>query len=108
MQQPVEYRVTGNDAVSERYEITPYVPPEVRELRINVAYPAYTGVKPYAVETPDLTVLRGSELTFRVGASTALATARLRFTNLPPVELTRAQDDLWRGRLVATKEASYL
>ena len=107
LQESIQYRVTGNDAASEIYEITTYVPPEVRELQIRVAYPDYTRVKPFEQTAPDLKVLRASELAFRVTASTALATARLRFSNGPPVVLTPGPENLWTGSFKAATNDHY-
>jgi hypothetical protein len=107
LQDALQYQVTGNDAVSEVYEISTYVPPEVRALHIGVAYPGYTGVKPFERETPNLTVLRASDLTFRITASTALAKAQLRFSAGAALELTPGSDNQWTGRLKAATNTDY-
>ena len=107
LQNSVKYRVAANDAVSDTFEITTFVPPEVRELHIRVAYPAYTGVKPFAPESPNFTALRASDIGFRVTASTKLATARLRFTNAPPVDLTPGAENQWTGSFKATASTDY-
>lgn len=103
----VKYRVAANDAVSDTFEITTYEPPEVRELRIRVAYPAYTGVKPFAPESPNFTALRASDVGFRITASAKLATVRLRFTNAPAVDLIPGDENQWTGSFKATKDADY-
>ena len=108
LQNSVKYQVTGDDAASEIYDITTYVPPEVQALRVDVAYPPYTRVKPFFQQTPELTVLRASDLTFRITASTALAKARLRFSTLLPVDLTPGgQSNEWTGTFKAAKDVDY-
>ena len=107
LEKAVQYRVAANDAVSETFEIATYVPPEVRELRIRVAYPDYTGVKPFAPESPNFTVLRASDVGFRITATAKLASARLRFTNAPPVDLTPSENDSWVGGFKPVKDTDY-
>ncbi len=107
LQSSVKYQVTGNDAVSEVYEITTYVPPEVRALRVDVAYPEYTRVKPFFQTVPELTVLRASDLTFRITASTKLTKARLRFSGMPSIDLSAGENDQWSARVKAVTNADY-
>ncbi len=107
MQSSMRYRVTGNDAVSETYDITTFVPPEVRELRVDVAYPAYTRVQPFYQQAPELTVLRASELIFHISPSTQLSKARLRFSSLPGLDLTPAENGQWTIHFKATTNAEY-
>ena len=103
----VKYQVTGNDAASAVYEITTYVPPEARAIRIDINYPDYTGVKPYYQQTSDLTVLRASDLRLRITASTKLSKARLRFSSLPSIDLTPVENDQWVGSFKAATNADY-
>ncbi len=103
----MKYRVTGGDAVSETYDITAFVPPEVRELRVDVAYPAYTRVQPFFQQAPELTVLRASELAFHISPSTNLSKARLRFSSLPGIDLTPAENGQWAVHFKAATNADY-
>src|SRR6185436_16190382 len=93
----LKYRVTGNDAVSDDYEIKTYVPPEVMDLRIQMDYPDYTRLKSTLQRSPDISVLRASTATFRIISSVKLAHARLRFSALPGVELSAGEENLWTG-----------
>src|ERR1051326_2978581 len=107
LRQPVRYQATGNDACSEIYEITTYVPPEVRAFSIEIAYPEYSRVKPFHQEVPELKVLRASDLSFSITPSVKLARARLRFSSLPPVDLAPGEDGQWTGHFKAAKDAVY-
>jgi hypothetical protein len=93
----LRYRMAGGDAVSPDFKITTYVPPEIKDLRIQVVLPAYTRLKPVEESAPNLSVLRGSELTFRVTASEPLCWAQLRFDTLPALKLAAGESNLWTG-----------
>jgi hypothetical protein len=103
----VAYRVSGNDAVSPRYTITTYVPPAVKDLSIRLTYPDYTRRTSVVVHSPNLTAVRASSALFTIQPATALAKARLRFTNLPDVALTPNPDGTWTGGLSLTKDSTY-
>lgn len=86
---------------------------------------------PFEPPTPDLTVLRASEINFRITASTNTAKARLRFSNppapelplgtninhqpsvisqsstLPDLDLVPGPGHQWSGQLQATKDTDY-
>jgi hypothetical protein len=104
----VKYRVTGNDAVSETYEIQTYVPPEVKDLSVQIEYPAYTRLKPAAQKSPDITALRASTVQIQIEPSVKLAQARLRFTALTQeVVLQPTAEGSWTGSLKVTKDTDY-
>jgi hypothetical protein len=106
---PVTYRVRGGDAVSAEFRVTPYVPPEVKDLRVNLSYPEYTKLKPLTQTSPDITSLRGSAVTVHLRANVELSRARLCFsdTNLAPVELGRGENELWTGALPLARTTDY-
>jgi len=103
----IQYRVAANDVVSPDYEITTFIPPEIKHLAIQVDYPAYTKQKSVEERTPNPSVVRGSHLTFRVTASGQIDTARLRFANQPGIELKRNEKDEWTTSFTARKDAYY-
>ena len=103
----VKYRVTGNDAVSPEYTLQTYVPPKVKDLAIRVRFPAYTRLEPVEERNPDLSVVRASELTFRITSSEHVAHARLRFASAPGIELAPAAKDLWTASLTPTNNLDY-
>jgi hypothetical protein len=107
LQSSIHYQVTGNDAASEVYEVTTYVPPEVRELHVGVAYPEYTRVQPFEQQSPELTVLRASDLSLRITPSTTLSKAHLRFSAQPGIDLTQGADGQWTGHFKATADTDY-
>jgi hypothetical protein len=106
---PVKYRVSGGDAISPEFQVTPYLPPEVKELRIGLAYPEYTKLKPVAQTAPDITILRGSTATLHVRANVSLSRARLCFsgTNQAPVDLQKDANELWTGSLKILQDSDY-
>ena len=103
----VKYQVTGNDAVSPEYTLQTYVPPKVKDLAIRVRFPAYTRLEPVEERKPDLSVVRASELTFRITSSEHVAHARLRFASAPGIELAPAAKDLWTASLTPTNDLDY-
>jgi hypothetical protein len=103
----VHYRVTGGDAASDEFKLSAYVPPKIQDLRIGVLYPEYTKLKPVEETTPNLSVLRGSRLTYRVTASRPICRAQLRFNTLPTMEMAVGASNLWTGSLQAAKGAQY-
>lgn len=44
LHEDVEYRVTAGDARSDRYRISVYTAPELRDVSVTYTYPAYTGL----------------------------------------------------------------
>ncbi len=103
----VKYQVTGNDAVSPEYTVQTYVPPKVKDLAIRVRFPAYTHLEPVEERNPDLSVVRASELTFRIASSEHVARARLRFASAPGIDLAPAAKDLWTANLTPTNNLDY-
>ncbi len=107
---PVKYRVTGGDAVSPDFQITPFIPPEVKDFSLGVTYPEYTKLKPVSQTSPEITVLRGSTATIHLRANVELSRALLRLTdtNAAPVELRRGENQVWAGSLQITKDMDYV
>ena len=103
----VKYQVTGNDAVSPEYTVQTYVPPTVKDLAIRVRFPAYTHLEPVEEHKSDLSVVRASELTFRITSSEHVAHARLRLANATGIELAPAGKDLWTASLTPTNDLDY-
>jgi hypothetical protein len=103
----VKYQVTGNDAVSPEYTVQTYVPPKVKDLAIQVRFPAYTHLEQVEERKPDLSVVRGSKLTIRITSSEHVAKARLRFANAPGIELAPVAKDLWTTSLTPTNDLDY-
>ena len=103
----VKYQVTGNDAVSPEYTLQTYVPPKVKDLAIRVRFPPYTHLEPVEERNSDLSVVRASELTFRITSSEHVAHARLRFANAPGIELAPTAKDFWTASLTPTNNLDY-
>ena len=103
----VAYRVTGSDAESEGYTIRTYVPPEVKELSIQLSFPEYTKLKPAIQKSPNITAVRASTAEVRIQPSMALASVRLRFAGLPPLALSPGADGSWTGTFMITRDTDY-
>jgi hypothetical protein len=106
---PVKYRVSGGDAISPEFQVTPYIPPEVKYFSVDLAHPGYTRIKPLAQSPPDITILRGSTATVHLRANVNLSRARLWFsdTNMAPVELGLGENELWTGHLKIARDTDY-
>jgi len=104
---PLRYRVTGGDAESPEYSISTYTPPAVKDLRIQLDYPAYTKRQPAFQNSPDIAVVRGSMATFRVVPTVTLSRAHLRFEKEPLLELEAGPDGSWTGNFPITNNGNY-
>ncbi len=101
------YRVTGGDAASGTYKISTYIPPAVKDLTVEIAFPKYTGLKPAIQKSPDITVVRASTAQIQIEPSVALARAKLRFSALPELPLVLASNGSWSASLRITNETDY-
>ncbi len=107
IQKALHYRVSGSDAVSPEFKLQPYIPPEVKEWRVLLEYPAYTKHPKTVQASPEITVVRGSTATIQITPSVKLTKARVRFNNLPAIDLRAADNGLWQGELKVDKDAEY-
>ncbi len=104
---PLKYQVTGSDAVSPEYTVKTYIPPEIKDFKLSVRQPAYTKTPMIEHSSPSLSVLRASDLTFRITSTPKVATARLRFANDSKVDLAAGSGNVWTGSLKATNDLYY-
>ena len=104
---PVKYRVSGSDAVSPDFTVQPYVPPEVKDWQVALAYPEYTRLKGTVQSSPEISVIRGTTASFEMTPTTPLAKARLRFEGLPAVDLQPDEKGVWKGSLKVTKDTDF-
>jgi hypothetical protein len=103
----LEYYVTGGDGRSPTYHVEAYLPPEVKKLAIHLELPSYTGRPAQKVESPDIRVLRASMADFTIEPTVPLTKGRLRFAKGAPIELARAANGSWTGRLPIQKDDEY-
>jgi hypothetical protein len=103
----VKYQVAGSDAVSPQYTVKTYLPPEIKDFKVQVRFPDYTRLNPVERHDPDMSVVRASQLAFRITSSDKVATARLRFANEPDMELAAGPDNLWMANLKPTNDLYY-
>jgi hypothetical protein len=107
VREAIQYQVAGDDATSPQYNVKTYVPPQVLDFKVQVRYPEYTKLKPVELSDPNLTVLRASQLEFRIGCSDSVTRARLRFANETNLELATDTKNLWTARLTAANDLYY-
>ena len=103
----VIYRVAGGDAVSQEYRIATYLPATVKDLRVRLDFPTYTGLKPATQASPDITALRGSTASFTLQPNVKLSQARLVSDQGPPTDLAPGPNNSWTGALALAKDAHY-
>lgn len=103
---PLTYRVRGGDGQSPEFALRTYVPPAVKELRINLEYPDYTKRPPQAQESPDITVVRASKAGFQITPTTELSQARLRMEKGPALALKK-ESAAFTGTLSITNSGLY-
>jgi hypothetical protein len=104
----LKYRVTGSDAVSDTYEIRTYVPPEVKDLSVQIQYPAYTRLQPTTQPSPDISAVRASTVQLQIEPSVQLSQARLRFSALTQAVVLQPTDQgAWTARFQVTQDTDY-
>jgi hypothetical protein len=104
---PVSYRVSGSDAVSPAFKIEPFVPPEVKDWRVDLNLPAYTKRPPFMQNASNISVLRGSTATIQMAPSTKLSKAHLRFEDGSGVDLKPTENGFSTTQLPIAKDAKF-
>lgn len=108
IRQSLQYRVTGGDAASETFQVEAYIPPEVKELNVRIESPSYTDRAAGNQLSPDITALRGSKVQIEVEPSTALSSAKLRFSGATnEMTLVPGPGGLWTAQLTVTNHTDY-
>ena len=107
LRQALTYRVTGSDATSPDFSVDTYVPPEIKELRIRLAYPAYVDRPAIEQTSPNITIVRGSTASFQVAPTVELASAKLRLGTNASIDLVRGQDNGWTAHAPILKDTDY-
>lgn len=107
VEEPIRYRVTGKTATSKTYRITPYVPPSVDGIKIGVDCPDYTGLDRRVVHSPNLTVVRGSELSYSIGTSGNIAKGKLKFADRSNLSLKQSGDGSWGASFLPKSGCQY-
>ena len=108
IEKAIRYKASGGDAESSQYEIRPYVPPEVKDTSVTMEFPAYTKMPPSEEPSGNVTVVRGSKLTFHIETAGDVTNARLRFATATNITLQKADaPDLWTRTLTPAKDTFY-
>jgi hypothetical protein len=103
----VKYEARGNDAVSPEYTVKTYLPPEIKDFKVQVRFPDYTKLKPVEQHDPNLSIVRASQLAFHITSSDKVAKASLRFATGPKMELVPDSGNLWTANLKPTNDLYY-
>jgi hypothetical protein len=103
------YRIVADEVASPWYEVYLVDRPFIRELVLDIEYPAYTGLPPsrQTGHRGDITAIRGSRI--RVTTTTAgpeISSARIAFENGEEVELA-VNDQSAEGSFVLERDDSY-
>lgn len=104
---PFSYRVTGLDAVSGEFQVTTYVPPAVKDLRVRLEPPAYTGLQPSEQASADIAIVRGTRALFRIVPTVPLGRAELVFTNGTVVPLRPDASRQWVAEVPVQRDGEF-
>lgn len=105
----LRYAVAVPEAESPWYDVRVIERPFVTGIRLEYAYPRYTGLLPRTVDenNGDITALRGTSVRMTVSASKPLDAAWLDFAGGRRLDLARAGPKMFEGSVVVTEDASY-
>jgi hypothetical protein len=105
----LRYSVALPEVESAWYDVRVMERPFVTGIRLEYAYPSYTGLLPRMVDenNGDVTALRGTSVRMVVSASKPLERAWLDFRGGERIDLARAGPKAFEGSLVVTEDASY-
>ncbi|HVY68879.1 MAG TPA: DUF4175 family protein, partial [Verrucomicrobiae bacterium] len=104
---PVAYHVSGSDAISADFKVTPYIPPEVKDWRVELNYPAYTKHPRMLQTSPEISVVRGTTAGIVISPNVPLSKARIRFNGQPAIDLQTGSNGLWRADVKITKDTEF-
>ncbi len=107
LQGTVTYQVAGGDALSPQFAVLTYIPPAVKDFKVEVRLPNYTKREPVEEHTPNFNVLRASRLTFQIVTTAPVSTARLRFAHGPNLDLALDSEHRWTAALQPTNDLAY-
>jgi hypothetical protein len=82
LKEPLDYRVVAGSVSSPTYRIGVRYPLALKSFDVQLAPPAYTGIKPSTVKGGDLRVVEGTDATFRIAFDSTPAKASLVMTDL--------------------------
>jgi hypothetical protein len=105
----VEYSVAAADVESPRYVARVVERPFVTGIRLDYAFPDYSGLLPRTTEenTGDITALLGTRVAITLSASKPLDRAELLFGNGVALELERHGPRMFRGEVTVTEANTY-
>jgi hypothetical protein len=106
-----DYYIEGGDARSSVFHVQVVKRPQVKDLAITYARPAYTGLKPYTVDKADgeISGIAGTTVTLKVKSTKPLREAQLVAKNgqAEPVVVSfqrAGAEDVWQGSFVLWNE----
>jgi hypothetical protein len=104
----LEYQVTGGDAISEIYHVNAYVPPDIKELTVQIEYPDYTKLPTTTQKSPDISAVRASTARLQVEPTVKLSAASVHFPNsTEAIRLEAGADGSWSTNLKITRDTDY-
>jgi hypothetical protein len=81
IENPLEYRVVAGPATSPTYRLDVRYPLAMKEFKVALQPPGYTGVQPSTVKGGDLRVIEGTEASFQIAFDAQPAEASLIMTD---------------------------
>ena len=107
LNQPMDYYVEADGVRSQNYHIEVVELPTVEQIGLQYHYPEYTGLKPLVIEDGgDISVLRGTEVTFTITPSIPVESGELVLENGERIPLSSAGAQL-SAELTITEDSYY-
>lgn len=106
LEEDTEYRFRLDDTQSSTYQVHVFSPPSMKNTRITSHPPEYTGKSPGTIETPDISVLRGSRLELEFFCSDSIESAQLEFDDQSTIPL-EFENDAWRTTMTLMEDRKY-
>jgi hypothetical protein len=106
---PLTYSVTVGDVQSPSYQVNVLERPFVSSIRLDYAFPTYSGLVPRTVDenNGDITALKGSDVTVTVTAGKPLEAATLVMGSGRRIELSRRGPSTFTGVIAVNGSGTY-
>src|SRR5690606_26547886 len=103
-----EYYVESQGIRSPIHRISVLDLPYVRQMQVELVYPAYTGLEPQIIEDGgDVFAPVGTEVRLRATPTMPVETGRIRIDDRAPIELALAEDGALTGSFTVQEEGLY-
>jgi hypothetical protein len=109
IEEPLEFRVSGGDDVTDWVPVELVEPPRITSLSIAIDPPAYAKLDPLELREGQAVaeVLRGSKVTVRISANKTMQEVQLLQGRSPIAQAQRLDDRRWSVTIEPTQTAAY-